>query len=168
MFHVVQTATKLVKSWGFSPSFPWSPPVTSNRFYLSTNSKRLYSHAYIGFRFINLLRRHLTLGRQSIKGQICNDSHIFIIHLILSFNPLAKFQKTQVLTGLIRQPTQVRFPNCKRGAYMPIPFWQCLETGGPRSPGWFTSTQEFKGKGIVFLLRLGKISQVVALVISEH
>lgn len=156
MLHVVQTAIKLVKSWGFFPSFPWSPTVTSNRFYLSTNSKRLYSHAYIGFRFINLLRRHLTLGGQSIKGQICNDSHIFIIHLILSFNPLAKFQKTQVLTGLIRQPTQGSFPNCRHEAYMPISFWQRLEMGRPQSPGWFTSIWEFNGKGIVFCFALEK------------
>ena len=32
-------------------------------------------------------------SRKSIKGLISNDSHIFITHLIFSFNPLVKFQK---------------------------------------------------------------------------
>lgn len=42
---------------------------------------------------VHYLQETSDSSRKSIKGLISNDSHIFITHLILSFNPLAKFQK---------------------------------------------------------------------------
>lgn len=86
-------------------------------------------------------------SRQSTKGQICYESRISITCLIISCNPLASFWKPQELTGLIRQPTASRLPDCSSSAW-DTNTWtssdteeRCmLELRGPWLPVWFSST----------------------------
>lgn len=59
-----------------------------------------------------IISRRSDSSKQPLKGQICYDSHIFITHLIGTFNPLARLKKIQELAGWIRQPTLGRCPHC--------------------------------------------------------
>lgn len=63
-----------------------------------------------------LIKETSNYCRQFIKGQLCNHSHIFILHLIIIWS-LVRSQETQVLTGLIRRPALRRFLNCRHKAW---------------------------------------------------
>lgn len=110
--NVVQTSPELVRSYGlFEFSFPWLSLTISNKFHLTTNCKDFTCTLILGQ--VHYVKQTPDCSRQSIKGRTYYDSHIFTIHLILSFNPSACFWETQELTGLIRQPTLGKFSNCK-------------------------------------------------------